>query len=187
MVRTAVRVVKPSRARYGPAMKHTTSVDTELGRLAGRFAFGAGFAAKITDGFETADWERRPSDSGGNTAHWILGHLAMARRYVLRHLGAELAKETWEDLFDIGAKPVSTEHYPRPAELLADLEATSARLLEIIPALDEARCNEDWGKDTFPDGSKSVLGGLYFFQFHESYHLGQLGLLRRIAGKPGFA
>ena len=38
-----------------------------------------------------------------------------------------------------------------------------------------------------PDGSATVAGALGFLAWHESYHLGQLGLLRRLAGKPGRA
>jgi hypothetical protein len=39
----------------------------------------------------------------------------------------------------------------------------------------------------FPDGSRTVGGGVHFLHFHESYHLGQIGLLRRVTGKPGIS
>ena len=41
---------------------------------------------------------------------------------------------------------------------------------------------EEWSKPS-DDGTK--LDKLAFLQFHEAYHSGQLGLLRRIVGKPG--
>jgi len=34
-------------------------------------------------------------------------------------------------------------------------------------------------------GNKTVGNQLAFFQFHEAYHAGQVGLLRRLAGKEG--
>ena len=40
---------------------------------------------------------------------------------------------------------------------------------------------------TMPDGSDTVGGMLRFLAWHEAYHPGQLGLLRRLAGKPGIA
>ena len=40
---------------------------------------------------------------------------------------------------------------------------------------------------TLPDGSDTVAGGLRFLAWHEAYHLGQLGFLRRMAGRPGRA
>ena len=38
-----------------------------------------------------------------------------------------------------------------------------------------------------PDGADTVAGLVRFMCFHESYHLGQLGLLRSLYGKPGLA
>ena len=38
-----------------------------------------------------------------------------------------------------------------------------------------------------PDGANTVAGLVRFMCFHESYHIGQLGLLRRLLGKPGLA
>jgi uncharacterized damage-inducible protein DinB len=40
---------------------------------------------------------------------------------------------------------------------------------------------------TLPDGSDTIAGALRFLAWHEAYHLGQLGLFRRLAGKPGRA
>jgi hypothetical protein len=38
---------------------------------------------------------------------------------------------------------------------------------------------------SFPDGSSTLQGGAHFLHFHETYHIGQTALLRRLAGKPG--
>ena len=34
-------------------------------------------------------------------------------------------------------------------------------------------------------GGTTVADGVQFMHFHESYHIGQLGMLRRICGKAG--
>jgi len=164
----------------------STYTTDELKRLANRWAFNSGTVKMIAEGFEPADWERLPSESGGNTAHWILGHLVTARHSILRRLGAEEPAAEWEALFDMNAKPDSTEGYPSIAELLGEMEGTSAELVERISGLAPAKAAEDYAEHAFPDGGKSLAEGLAFMHFHESYHVGQLGLLRRIAGKPGF-
>ena len=38
----------------------------------------------------------------------------------------------------------------------------------------------------FPDGSKTLGDALHFMYFHETYHLGQIGYIRRMEGLPGF-
>ena len=46
------------------------------------------------------------------------------------------------------------------------------KLTELIPKNADA----DWGAK-FPDGSRSLGEGLHFDYFHETYHVGQMGLL----------
>ena len=41
--------------------------------------------------------------------------------------------------------------------------------------------------DTTPAPATTVAGLVRFMCFHESYHIGQLGLLRRLNGKSGLA
>ena len=156
-----------------------------MNALADRFRFNEQLLAVATEGFAADDWSRAPSEQGGNTAHWILGHVALARRGLLRKLGVEVPVEAWEDHFQRGGTPDAAAAYPAPAELIADLAANGERLSERLPSLSEVERGAEWGT-AFPDGSTTVAGGAHFLYFHETYHLGQIGLLRRICGKPGF-
>ena len=132
------------------------------------------------------DWARQASSEGGNTAHWILGHLAAARRVLARRVGADVSNEPWEEAFGRNAKPDGTGGYPAPSILLEDMKTIGAALEQRLSGMDEAAGNEEW-LEKFPDGSRTVAGGAHFLYFHEVYHIGQLGLMRRIAGKPGIA
>ena len=153
--------------------------------LARSFQFNSGSIRMITEGFTAEDWVRPPSAEGGNNAHWILGHIAAARRSVARKLGGDLAEEPWEKSFDMNVEPGPPEGYPKTETLFADLQATGHTLARLLEGLSDPKANEEWGP--FPDGGKTVLEGVQFMFFHESYHMGQLGLLRRICGKPRFA
>ncbi len=165
----------------------TQTTPEELRHLARRFSFNRTFLNTLIDGFQADDWSRVPSDQGGNTPHWILGHLVTSRRFLARRLGAELPNDGWEELFGMHAEPDGTRGFPSVPELVTAFGAADAALAERLPALTEEEREEPWGARPFPDGGETVAQGVSFLYFHETYHLGQLGLLRRILGKPGFA
>lgn len=159
--------------------------DTELGRLARRFTFVMRSVQFITRDFTEEEWRQPAGPAGGNTAHWLLGHLVTERRYILRELGEQVPHADWEDGFDIGATPGPPADYPSPEELFVAYGESDERLSARLHGLTPEECARDWGEKAMPDGERSVLGALCFMQFHESYHMGQLGLLRRIVGKSG--
>ena len=159
---------------------------SELGQLARRFTFNRQTIGVICDAFESDDWSRPASADGGNTAHWILGHIATSRRILLRKLGEEIAEDDWESEFSMDSSPKGTDGYPSPATLLKTLAASDEQLVQRLEQMSDADADEEWGSK-FPDGSATIGGGAHFLFFHECYHVGQLGLMRRIVGKPGFA
>jgi len=158
----------------------------ELVWLGKRFHFNFRTVEVLVEGLDPADWERSPGGAGGNNAHWILGHIVAARRMVLRRLGSDEPEADWEKIFDMGAQPEGTREFPSVEDLMSELEATDQDFFARLSGLSEEQAEADFGRK-LPDKSKTLLEGLAFFHFHESYHLGQLGLLRRMAGKPGFA
>ena len=101
-------------------------------------------------------------------------------------LGVEVPEEGWERHFAMGTQLQDPGAYPSPATLVGHLRAAGVALVGRCATLDETEAGQAWGS-SFPDGSESVDGGAHFLFMHETYHLGQVGLLRRIRGKPGFA
>jgi hypothetical protein len=153
--------------------------------LARQFAFGDQFLGVITDGFESEHWETRPGDAA-NSAHWILGHLVVSRRFLIRLAGTEILREDWEATFDMGSDPVIPEGSPDPETLMGRFHSAGEDLRAALEGLDEEARERELSKP-FPDGSKTFAGAARFLQGHEMYHFGQLGLIRSLCGLPGFA
>ncbi len=138
----------------------------------------------LVRGFNEADWLRPPAE-GLSNALWVLGHLAWARMMFLRRLGEELPEESWENQFSIGSRgPGSPE--VSASELLDKFTLLGRLLVDRIESMGPEDLDSPLEKP-MPDGTDTVAGLVRFMCFHESYHLGQLGLLRRLNGKPGLA
>jgi uncharacterized damage-inducible protein DinB len=156
-----------------------------LADLARQFRFNDRFLGMLVEGYGETDWTFRP-EGGGNGPDWIVGHLTATRRSLLRKLGETLATEAWETRYDMGVEPDATDDGPTPDELAAAFVELGEVLAGKLEALTPADAAREW-ENPFPDGATTLDGALRFLFFHETYHLGQLGLLRRMLGRPRFA
>jgi hypothetical protein len=126
-------------------------------------------------------------DEKGNCINWIVGHLLHARAGLLDLLGAEppFAKDKYER-YERSSGPVEGPSGTVPlSEMTDDLAATAEPLEAALGDLtDDFLAREAPIKPTGNEDETmgSLLAGL---AFHESYHAGQLGLLRRIGGREG--
>lgn len=154
-----------------------------LAALGDRFFFHRRMLASLVEGFSAKDWAR---SAGGNDAHWILGHIAFSRRFLLRRLGEDLDEADWEGLYRPGVRAGRERPDPEPSLLLEDVHKSGKLLTACLARLDEDALSDSFGV-RLPDGGTTRGDGAQFFHFHEAYHLGQIGLLRRICGKPGLA
>jgi uncharacterized damage-inducible protein DinB len=122
----------------------------------------------------------------GNCLNWVLGHILATYCSALALVGQEpvMDKETLKR-YDRGAPPLQD-----PAEAL-DIK-------DLTTALDEAVQRFETGLSNLtpealdrpaPSPSKNpnetVRSLLSTIAFHQAYHAGQLGVLRRISGKEG--
>jgi uncharacterized damage-inducible protein DinB len=122
---------------------------------------------------------KRPAE-GVASAAWILGHLVKTRRGILKLLGHPLPEDpVWEPYGRHGDGVSGTLAFH---ELVEAFKATDGPLKEAIRAV------EDWDRPTLNPGIKveQPLEQVLAFLFsHENYHLGQLGVLRRLLGLEG--
>jgi uncharacterized damage-inducible protein DinB len=135
------------------------------------------------DGMSDEAAATRPSPATNNAA-FIAAHCADARFYLLRLLGVELANPLTPYLAhakghdDIGRLPslaVVGDAWTSASHALRErLEAISSEELDA----------EAPNAPPFPGTDKSGLALLTFLVQHESYHLGQLALLRKFVGLP---
>lgn len=132
----------------------------------------AGLTAELAD--------RRPA-SGVNSAAWILGHVTATRRRMVKLLGGAVPEDpAWEKHYARGG-PGNPAHLPWE-DLLAAFGATDAMLKEALLGV------ADWDRPTVNPaiGTEQALEQvLAFLYMHECYHLGQIGVVRKLHGLPG--
>jgi uncharacterized damage-inducible protein DinB len=122
---------------------------------------------------------------GGNCINWIVGHILISRDAILGMLGQQPVFNSDRAVpYKRGAKVEDVGKLVPLSELLEALGATQKKLMTALEKLPEAEAN----KPLEPAGSDpktALIDQLAFLQFHEGYHIGQVGLLRRIVGKEG--
>ncbi len=116
-----------------------------------------------------------------NCLNWVLGHIIVHRDKVLEMLGERpILSEGEKKLYEQGSEPI-TEGEPAVSleRLLKALEETQERIVATLKQVTadrlEARAEE--GRE------RTVGERLEFLQWHETYHSGQLEILRQLAGK----
>lgn len=112
-------------------------------------------------------------ESGGNSINWIVGHLLVNRDDIREKLGLERIYTGAEyGVYKRGSKELD------PAQAV-DFKKLFTGFNEAQKELEEKLSETDYSSK--PDELKKMT----FLAFHEAYHIGQTGILRRIAGKEG--
>jgi uncharacterized damage-inducible protein DinB len=122
---------------------------------------------------------------GTNSLAFLAAHLEDSRHYVCRQLGRELANplagvlKPGKNLDEVGP-------LPPVAAILEAWDAVSAHLLGVVEELKEEEILRPAGF-RFP-GTDGTMGGmLTFMAQHDSYHIGQMALLRAQLGLGGMS
>jgi uncharacterized damage-inducible protein DinB len=120
-------------------------------------------------------------EPGGNSLNWVLGHLLWGRNQIFQMLGRP---PVWEPekiaRYARGSAPIGPDDHPEPLEeIRAALERTQGPLLEALRSFSA----EDLAK--VDEKGQSLAQRLAMLGFHEGYHGGQAGLLRRLLGHEG--
>lgn len=135
---------------------------------------------RCLDGVTDQDALERPGRA--NSMAFISLHVADARYYLAGLTGLELDN------------PLAGHTAVRSideAETMPSLDELRAVWREVSPLVEqrlEALEPEAWSRESpasFPTPDGTLMGAVAFLIQHESYHLGQLGLLRRQLGYPG--
>ena len=154
-------------------------MDTRMQPVKGILELNAALFRKALDGVDQAAAERRPNDHTNSLA-FIACHALDARFYLMKLAGHERTNP-WQSLFDAATDVSTMKEYPPLYEVLAEWdelhEATLTCLAEMTPAELDAE-----SPARFPTEDRSILGGIAFLAFHEAYHVGQMGLVRKYLG-----
>ena len=124
---------------------------------------------------------------GGNCFNWVLGHLVAIYGEALPLLGQQPVRPREElSHYQRGAAPITNA---AEAIRIEDLDKwwkeSCARFDAGLAALPEERLAERAPFSPGDDPNETVGSLIATVVFHQAYHSGQLGVLRRIAGKPG--
>jgi len=125
----------------------------------------------------------------GNCINWVLGHIVSARGMMLLLTGAgtPVLSEAEAAVFQRGSAAMkSGDQGVDFARLKSALEESQKQLLPALQALsDEALASPVPEKFKRPPLAGTLGQAFVTMNYHEGYHNGQIGLLRRLAGKAG--
>ncbi len=139
-----------------------------------------------TDGISHAESLLAPHPAG-NCMNWVVGHLLCVYNNVLPGIGQTAVMEKAElARYDRGSAPL------QPAGEAMDFGALLVAFDKAVDRFDAGLSNlttavldqkAPFSPTNNPDETMRSL--ITTVLFHQSYHAGQTGILRRVAGKPG--
>ena len=151
--------------------------------------FARNYTLSLIGDLDESDWFRMPAPGTTHIA-WQVGHLAMAQYMLtlfrLRGKNPEdeaLIPKAFLKRFLKGSAPEPDPAKNLPAEeIRAVFQRVYRQLLEELPNYADADLT---GTITEPYAvTNTKLGSLFFCAAHEMLHAGQIGLIRRLLGKP---
>ena len=158
-------------------------MDPRLAPLADTLRLNTRLFRNCLDGMTEEQARVRPSTTT-NSAAFVAAHLAQSRYYLLKLIGVE--RECSLDQY-LGWKSIEEiQQWPSLAEIQASWTEGSQALRDRLDALTAAELDAPHGTK-FPIKELTVLGLIGFMVQHDSYHVGQLSLLRKYAGLPAMS
>jgi uncharacterized damage-inducible protein DinB len=130
------------------------------------------------DGVDDAVAVRRMDEKVNNMA-FVAVHLADARVHLVNYLGKPL-RNPFEEFTDVRSID-EVKTFPSVEILRTEWKKASSELEGVLLQCSSATLSEP-SVENFPLGDKTKLGVLAFILQHESYHIGQLALLRKHFG-----
>ena len=117
-----------------------------------------------------------------NPMKWIAGHLLSCRMTVIQILTGTNPDASYQAMFGKGTKWAPGAEYPTIEHITQHWIKVAQELVDLLKNVK----NETWQslapfQTSIPDGS--LAGLLAYFAMHESYHIGQLSVLRKSQGK----
>lgn len=148
-----------------------------------QYGFFYNIAKSNLDGVSAEQSVAQPSP-GGNCANWILGHMIGVHNSVM---GLANAAPVWdsEDLARASTEPITSMDQALDWDtMVTNLIESEGRLMAALDALTDEQLDEGGMEDPF--GNPTTRGQLLnLMALHQNYHVGQLGMSRRLVGLEG--
>ncbi|HEX5715990.1 MAG TPA: DinB family protein [Thermoanaerobaculia bacterium] len=138
------------------------------------------------DGLSQEESLIQPSP-GGNCLNWVVGHLACIYNKVLPMVGQEPVMDAGAlKRYDRGAPPIrDAAEALELRDLLAAFDKATERVVAGLASLSPEALDQKVPESPSGNPNETVRSLLSTIFFHQAYHAGQTGILRRIAGKEG--
>lgn len=151
--------------------------------IVGLYGLSNGILATSISDLSDRDAKVRSRDGAGPSVAWTIGHLCHYKHVVLGLLG-----EPRENLFASRFEntPASDgADYPSLAELAVTFSRLNTDLCDALAAA-SARLDAPM-PGSGPHDEKRVLDTVLFLAWHEAYHLGSIGAIRKELGRRAIA
>jgi uncharacterized damage-inducible protein DinB len=133
-------------------------------------------------GISDADSLLAPS---GNSINWIVGHLLATRNSICKLLNCDpiMTPEQCEP-YSRGSDAGNTDDFIPLKDLMKLFKQSQQTILDQIAELTDEQLTTPIPTDN-ENKPDTLANQLLFFNFHEAYHVGQIGMMRRLIGKEG--
>jgi uncharacterized damage-inducible protein DinB len=149
-----------------------------------------GISSKVVE-MNTGDVSHEESlvtpPKGGSCLNQVLGHITRTRNMALGTMGQKspYPMEEFDPYDDRTGVPFSRERALPFDELRRRYQAMQEPLVRIIEGMSPETLASKPPRKFTGDPNETVGSNLATLVFHECYHVGQTGVQRRVAGKPG--
>jgi uncharacterized damage-inducible protein DinB len=159
-------------------------MDARLGPVLTILDLNTDLLLNALDGLTDSEAQHR-LPGGGNSVAFLAAHLTDSRHFLASRLGHSLANPLARYLAD--AKSIDEiRSWATLDQVRAAWISISSHLLTVLDSL-SAKELDRANAHRFPCSDTTSLGMIAFLTQHDSYHIGQVGFVRRQLGKPAMA
>jgi hypothetical protein len=158
--------------------------------IAKQFTLHSKLFNNVLEGIEDKKGSERLNDHV-NHIQWIAGHLTNSRYRLGSMLGLDFVFPYMEFYTDLTAPPPfnraidSRLHYPPLNEIKKSWNDLAATLVDQLSGLGSEQLAAEM-PNAVPTG-KTMLDFISFISSHESYHIGQMSIIRKYLGLPAMS
>lgn len=148
------------------------------------FKLNNSLIARSLDGLSDEEVWAQPSGSG-NPIAWLLGHLTETRAGMLAEMGVPF-DYGWSRVFQRGSALQDRTGYPTREAIETAWQATHSAMRDAFATVAPERLAAPPSRRPVP-GVEKLADLIAFCGFHESYHVGQIGFIRKQLGHSSIA
>ena len=154
-------------------------MSTDIETLNNQFKWNNGIYERTVCDIPAEQWLIQPGENS-NHLPWVVGHAAVTRAVALRLVGGQWSAP-WQNLFTRGQERMESGQYPQVSEVRQAWSDISTHLLGALPNASPESMSRPVQKGK-PSIDGTIGGTIGFLCLHESYHLGQMGFIRKWLG-----